>query len=105
MGCGSSFISRTRLWLTNDIANVKNRFPTYFEYHELAQEIPSITAQMEIDAQRLGAWKAKTLSGSEDGSPGSFLNNRHRSKSIETSASWDVPDPEVSHSLLQYVCL
>ena len=65
----------------NDIANVKNRFPTYFEYHELAQEIPSITAQMELAAQQLGAWKAKTLSGSEDGSPGSFINNRHRSKS------------------------
>ena len=88
----------------NDIANVKNRFPTYFEYHELAQEIPSITAQMELAAQQLGAWKAKTLSGSEDGSPGSFINNRHRSKSIETSASWDAPDQEVGCNMSVYTC-
>ncbi|KIM30026.1 hypothetical protein M408DRAFT_328446 [Serendipita vermifera MAFF 305830] len=74
-------------------AKVKDRFPTYFEYHELAQEIPAITKDMEHQAQQFGAWKAKALSGSEEGSPNSFIsNNRQRSRSIDTSASWDVPD-------------
>lgn len=79
------------------LAKVKDRFPTYFEYHELAQEIPLITAQMEQDAQNFGAWKAKALSGSEDGSQGSFLNNnnRPRSRSIETTASYERPVFEV----------
>lgn len=72
-------------------AKVKDRFATFFEYHELALELPAITAQMEQDAQTLGAWKAKALSGSEDGSPNSFINKRGRSKSVETSASWDLP--------------
>lgn len=86
---------------------MKDRFPTYFEYHELAQEIPTITAQMEIDAQKIGAWKAKALSGSEDGSPGSFLS-RNRSRSIDTSASWDAPEVEVGltpYSQLRFMCL
>jgi len=75
------------------LAKVKDRFPTYFEYHELAQEIPAITKEMEIQAQQFGAWKAKALSGSDEGSPSSFIsNNRPRSRSIDTSASWDVPD-------------
>jgi hypothetical protein len=74
-------------------AKAKDRFPTYFEYHELAQEIPAIAKEMEAQAQQFGAWKAKALSGSEEGSPNSFIsNNRPRSRSIDTSASWDVPD-------------
>ncbi|KAG8851370.1 hypothetical protein FRB91_008001 [Serendipita sp. 411] len=73
---------------------IKDRFPTYFEYHELAQEIPAITSQMELDAQAIGAWKAKALSGSEGGSPNSFISNRHRSRSVDTSASYEIPEPE-----------
>jgi hypothetical protein len=76
----------------NDTGKVKDRFPTYFEYHELAKEIPAITAQMEAEAQQIGAWKAKTLSGSEDGSPNSFMSGHRRSRSVDTLGSWGLPE-------------
>lgn len=90
------------LSLKTILGKVKDRFPTYFEYHELAQEIPAIARDMEVQAQQFGAWKAKALSGSEEGSPNSFIsnNNRQRSRSIDTSASWDVPDVSPDRRLL-----
>ncbi|CAG7853021.1 SubName: Full=Uncharacterized protein {ECO:0000313/EMBL:CCA70887.1} [Serendipita indica DSM 11827] len=73
-------------------SKIKDRFPTYFEYHELALELPAIIAQMARDAQQFGAWKSRALSVSDGGSENSFISNHQRARSVETSASFEVPE-------------
>lgn len=69
---------------------VRDRFPTFFMYHELAREIPLLAKEMEAESQTLGSWKARQLSGSDDGGSPSRLITRPQSWSDDAPLDKEV---------------